>query len=198
MRPRRSPRSSKKKRSVHTRPPACAWRCSLALDLARWTARKWEHVDFERRMIRLPDTKNNEPRTIHLSDATIAVLKEPSAHRALCDRRCQTERAAQKSRPLLDRRSQAARASTTSDFHDLRHSYASLAAARGVSLQMIGKLLGHKVAADDGSDTRTWRAMPCRALNDDLGAAMTAAIEKKTPTGTNVVKLPKRRKAKSQ
>lgn len=31
--------------------------------------------------------------------------------------------------------------------HDLRHSYASLAANRGVSLQMIGKLLGHKLHA---------------------------------------------------
>ena len=31
--------------------------------------------------------------------------------------------------------------------HDLRHSFASFAAADGLSLQMIGKLLGHKVPA---------------------------------------------------
>jgi integrase len=39
------------------------------------TAARWEHVDWERRLIRLPDSKNNEPRTIRLSDATIDVLR---------------------------------------------------------------------------------------------------------------------------
>lgn len=38
------------------------------------TAAKWEHVDRARRIIRLPDSKTNEPRTIHLSDAAMEVL----------------------------------------------------------------------------------------------------------------------------
>jgi integrase len=39
------------------------------------TAFKWDQVDWERRLIRLPDSKTNEPRTIHLSDAAIEVLR---------------------------------------------------------------------------------------------------------------------------
>ena len=60
--------------------------------------------------------------------------------------------------------------------HDLRHSYASLAAGRGVSLHMIGKLLGHKVPttaryAHLARDT-------VQAVNDEIGAVMQAAIKK--------------------
>jgi integrase len=75
----------------------------------------------------------------------------------------------------------------------LRHSYASLAAGRGVSLQMIGKLLGHKVAATTMRYAHLARDA-AGAVNDELGAALTAAIQKKTPKPGNVVKLPRRRK----
>jgi integrase len=33
------------------------------------TAIEWSHIDWQRRLIRLPDSKTNEPRTIHLSEA---------------------------------------------------------------------------------------------------------------------------------
>jgi integrase len=36
---------------------------------------EWSHIDWGRGIIRLPDSKTNEPRTIHLSDAAIEVLK---------------------------------------------------------------------------------------------------------------------------
>jgi integrase len=38
------------------------------------TAAQWDHVDWQRKLIRLPDSKTNEPRTIHLSDAALEVL----------------------------------------------------------------------------------------------------------------------------
>ena len=79
--------------------------------------------------------------------------------------------------------------------HDLRHSYASLAAGRGVSLHVIGKLLGHKVAATTQRYAHLARDV-LAAVNDDLGAAMTAAIEKEAPESATIVKLPRRRKAK--
>ena len=62
--------------------------------------------------------------------------------------------------------------------HDLRHSYASLAAGRGVSLQMIGKLLGHKVPATTQRYAHLARDAVA-SVNDELGAAMTAAIVSK-------------------
>jgi integrase len=35
------------------------------------TAAKWSHVDWQRKLIRRPDSKTNEPRTIHLSGAAL-------------------------------------------------------------------------------------------------------------------------------
>lgn len=60
--------------------------------------------------------------------------------------------------------------------HDLRHSYASLAASRGVSLQMIGKLLGHKVPATTQRYAHLARDAVA-AINDELGLAITDAIK---------------------
>jgi integrase len=61
--------------------------------------------------------------------------------------------------------------------HDLRHSYASLAAGRGVSLQMIGKLLGHKVVATTQRYAHLARDA-AQSVNYELGAAMQAAINR--------------------
>jgi len=78
--------------------------------------------------------------------------------------------------------------------HDLRHSYASLAASKGISLQMIGMLLGHKVPATTARYAHLARDAAAE-VNDQLGAAMTAAIAMGPPRADNVVKLkPKRRR----
>ena len=55
--------------------------------------------------------------------------------------------------------------------HDLRHSYASFAAADGLSLYMIGKLLGHRVPATTAryahlAEDALWRA------NENLGVRL--------------------------
>jgi integrase len=60
--------------------------------------------------------------------------------------------------------------------HDLRHSFASVGAAGGQSLLVIGKLLGHAHArtteryAHLGSD-------PLKAANDAIGGAIAAAMD---------------------
>jgi integrase len=77
--------------------------------------------------------------------------------------------------------------------HDLRHSYASLAAGRGVSLQMIGKLLGHRVFATTQRYSHLARDAVA-AVNDELGAAMQAAIAKGQPKPATVVKLKRPRR----
>jgi integrase len=148
------------------------------------TAFKWEHVDWERRLIRLPDSKNNEPRTVHLSDAAIEVLRTTkhvspfivagNKHNTSYQNLSRAWALARKYAGLNDVR-----------LHDLRHSYASLAAGRGVSLHMIGKLLGHR----DPNTTQRYAHLArdiVQRVNDELGAAMQAAIEK--PRG-KVVKL---------
>ena len=61
------------------RPPRCRRPAACPVhrgsESGEVTAIEWKHVDWDRRIIRLPDSKTNEPRTIHLSDAALEVLK---------------------------------------------------------------------------------------------------------------------------
>jgi integrase len=155
------------------------------------TAIQWEHVDWQRRLIRLPDSKTNEPRTIHLSEAALEVLKTvPRSGRFVIAGAKPNEPYKNLGRAWIDVRASAGLRDVR--LHDLRHSYASLAAGRGVSLQMIGKLLGHKVPATTQRYAHLARDAVA-AVNDELGAAMQAAIAKGSPPPAKVVKLRRRR-----
>ena len=59
--------------------------------------------------------------------------------------------------------------------HDLRHSYASVAAAGGFSLPIIGAMLGHKHAATTAIYAHL-SADPVRAANEAVGARILAAM----------------------
>jgi integrase len=156
------------------------------------TAIQWSHIDWNRKQVRLPDSKTNEPRTIHLSDAAVEVLKTlPRVGPFVVAGAKQGEAYKNLGRAWITAREYAALRDVR--LHDLRHSYASLAAGRDVSLQMIGKLLGHKVAATTMRYAHLSRDATS-AVNDELGAAMQAAIEKKCPALANVVKLKQPRK----
>jgi integrase len=77
--------------------------------------------------------------------------------------------------------------------HDLRHSYASLAASKGISLQTIGKLLGHR----DPQTTARYAHLATdavAAISDELGAALQAAIAKGQPKAAAVIKLKRPRR----
>ena len=151
------------------------------------TAIEWSHVDWQRKLIRLPDSKTNEPRTIHLSEAALEVLKTvPRIGRFVIAGAKPDEPYKNLGRAWIDIRGSAGLSDVR--LHDLRHSFASLAAGRGVSLQMIGKLLGHKVAATTQRYAHLARDAVA-AVNDELGAAMQAAIAKGQPKQADVVKL---------
>jgi integrase len=150
------------------------------------TAIKWEQVDWQRQLVRLPDPKNNTPRTIHLSDAAIEVLRAtPHAgpfviagnkHGSAYSHLTRAWGRARKYAGLNDVR-----------LHDLRHSYASLALGRSVPLAVIGKLLGHKDLATTQRYAHLARDVVQEA-SDQVGAAMQAAIAKGKPR-TKIVKL---------
>ncbi len=161
------------------------------------TAAQWAHVDWDRKLIRLPDSKTNEPRTIHLSDAAIEVLKTlPRVGKFIVAGAGGDEAYKNLSRAWMVAREYAGLGDVR--LHDLRHSYASLAAGRGVSLQMIGKLLGHRVPATTQRYAHLARDAVA-AVNDELGAAMVQAIAneeaKRPPAASNVIKLPARKRA---
>jgi integrase len=140
------------------------------------TAAEWSHVDWRRKQIRLPDSKTNVPRTIHLSDAAIEILTAiPRIGRFIVAGRYEDEPYQNLGRAWIIARAYASLEDVR--LHDLRHSYASLAAGRGVSLQMIGKLLGHRVAATTQRYAHLGREAAA-SINDELGAVMTIAIER--------------------
>jgi integrase len=157
---------------------------------AEVTAAEWTHIDWERRFIRLPDSKTNQPRTIHLNDAALDILRGlPRTGRFIVAGAKHDEPYKNLSRAWITARGYGDLEDVR--LHDLRHSYASLAAGQGISLRMIGELLGHKVPATTQRYAHLARSAAA-AVNDQLGAAMTAAIEKGVPQPAGVVKLPRR------
>jgi integrase len=130
------------------------------------TAAQWPHVDWQRRLIRLPDSKTNEPRTIHLSEAALEIVRTtPRVGPFIIAGAKDGEPYKNLSRAWIVARQYAGLDGVR--LHDLRHSYASLAAGRGVSLQMIGKLLGHRVAATTQRYAHLARDVVA-AVNDEL------------------------------
>jgi integrase len=108
------------------------------------TYAKWEHVNWEQRMLLVPLSKTGRPRSIRLNSAALAILRSlprvqnspfifpspitgrpsPSLHFPWLRVR--------KRAGLLDVR-----------LHDLRHSFASFLVNNGVSLYVVQGLLGH-------------------------------------------------------
>ena len=155
------------------------------------TAIEWRHIDWQRRFVRLPDSKTNEPRTIHLSDAAVEVLKTlPRVGKFVIAGAKPDEAYKNLSRAWIKTRDRTPGLEDVR-LHDLRHSYASLAAGQGVSLQMIGKLLGHKVPATTQRYAHLARDAVA-AVNDQLGAAMVAAIDRRPPESASVIKMRRR------
>jgi integrase len=140
------------------------------------TAAKWSHVDWQRKLIRLPDSKTNEARTIHLSEAALEVLRAlPHYGSYIVAGRYKDEPHQNLSRAWIIARAHGGLEDVR--LHDLRHSFASLAAGRGISLYLIGRLLGHRVPATTQRYAHLARDV-IASVNEELGAAMQAAIEK--------------------
>jgi len=104
---------------------------------------KWENIIWEAGVAYLPDSKTNRERVLVLSDSVLEMLKR-RYERLKPDK---TDRVFQHSdsefRRAFKRALERAGLPRTIRIHDLRHTFASWLAMKGVPLQQIKDLLGH-------------------------------------------------------
>jgi integrase len=139
---------------------------------------QWQHVDFERRCLRLPDSKESKGgnKVIYLNPPALELLSALPRLRenphVIAGKRLGAPFGG------LDKvwfRVRRAAGLDDVRLHDLRHSFASIGAAGGLSLPVIGALLGHKHAATTARYAHL-SADPLRAANDLVGARIAAAM----------------------
>ena len=138
---------------------------------------KWQHVDLERGLLLLPDSKTGA-KSIILNAPALAVLaglKRIGSH-VIASESAGTE--GEKPRADLNRpwRSIAKRAGLAGlRIHDLRHTHASFGAGAGLGLPIIGKLLGHARA----STTQRYAHLdtdPLRRASEKIGVRLATAL----------------------
>ena len=135
----------------------------------------WDYVDFEHNCLRLPDSKTGA-KIVYLNAPARALLQAlprlKNNPRVIPGIRAESASAAiDKAWPRVRQ------AANLADLrlHDLRHSFASVGAAGGLSLPIIGALLGHKHAATTARYAHL-SADPLRAANEAVGERITAAL----------------------
>ena len=137
---------------------------------------RWEHVDLERGLLFLPDSKSGR-KTVILNAPAIAVLnglERIGSHVVPGDD-------LEKPRADLKRPWEAVSRRAGLDgvrLHDLRHTYASFGAGGGLGLPIIGKLLGHTQA----STTARYAHLdndPLRRASEAIGGRIAAALDGK-------------------
>lgn len=137
---------------------------------------RWENVDLNRGLLLLPDSKTGK-KAVLLNGAAIEILQviprlksNPNVIAGIRD-----------GEPLVglhriwDRIRLSAGLSDVR-LHDLRHSFASVAAAQGGSLPMIGKLLGHSVPATTARYAHL-AADPVRELTQKAGSHLATRLK---------------------
>lgn len=136
---------------------------------------RWIDVDLERCALRLPDSKTG-PKVIFLSRPAVDLL----ASMPRAEESPYVIQGRRRGRPMVNIakpwgivRRRAGLPGVR--LHDLRHSFASVAAAAGVSLPIIGGLLGHTQPQTTARYAHL-AAEPLRAANELIGQRIAAVI----------------------
>jgi integrase len=141
---------------------------------------KWEHVDLERGMIFLPDSKTGR-KPIYLAAAAAAILStlpRVDGNPYVIPGEKKGQPRADLKRPW-DAICEAAGLDGVR-LHDLRHSFASVGVGASLGLPIIGRLLGHS----QPSTTQRYAhldADPMRRAVETIGSTIAAAMARKRP-----------------
>lgn len=106
---------------------------------------KWQHIDLERSLWLIPQTKNGTPRYVPLSSQAMAVINSLPRWEG-CEWLIPNP-VTRKPYNSIKRAWDTARVAAGMPelrLHDLRHSFCSAAVAAGVDLYTVGKIAGHK------------------------------------------------------
>jgi integrase len=138
---------------------------------------RWEHVSEEHQSLMLPDSKTGR-KAIPVSAPALAVLHDiprlEGNPYVICG-----ERTGQHVVNLQKSWRRIRKAAQLDDvrLHDLRHSFASVAASGGQSLVVIGKMLGHSQPATTARYAHL-ADDPVKAASDAVGRHIAAAMER--------------------
>jgi integrase len=151
---------------------------------------RWQDVDFERSCLRLPDSKTGA-KIVPVGAAVLKLLEGLPRF----DGNDYVHPGSKEGGPFVGlpkvwRRIRDRAGLSDVRLHDLRHSFASVGAAGGDSLFMIGKLLGHR---QSGTTARYAHLAddPLKDAADRISGTIAAAM--KAGTGGDVVPLPRRK-----
>jgi integrase len=178
--------AAEKEKSEHASVIACIRLLILTgARLSEILTLKWEYLDFDRSVARLPDSKTGK-KTLPLGAPALELLSALPRHRGepyVCSGIDKGAHFVGIQKPW--RRIRADAKLPDLRIHDLRHGWASIAAMAGDSLLLIGKVLGHKQART----TERYAHLqddPVQAVADKTARHIAAAMK---PKSAEVVQL---------
>ena len=162
------------------------------------TELKWSYVDLEAGMLNLPKSKTGK-RTIPLSSTATMFLKTMLKQGMRLEENPYVIVGAKPGKHFVEMQSPWERIREKAGLedvriHDLRHSFASFAINNGMSLQVVGKLLGHSQAQTTMRYAHLDNDTLKKATNE-ISAVMDAAVK---PVANGNARKPKRERVRLQ
>jgi integrase len=139
---------------------------------------QWSHIDFERGLINVPDSKTGR-KTIIMSTVTIDLLRDRERRGVFVIPGTDSDR----SRSDLKKPWRAIQRHAALEgvgIHDLRHTFASIGAGASLGLPIVGKLLGHSQPATTARYAHL-DADPLRRASNVIGEHLAAALAGHNP-----------------
>ena len=136
---------------------------------------RWDHVDFERGALRLPDSKTGA-KIVPLGAPALSVLSGLPRHKGTpWVFPAASGKGHHVGMPRIWRKLRAMARLQDVRMHDLRHGFASIAVADGSSLYLIGRVLGH-TQAETTQRYAHLQLDPVRAVADRTSRKIAGAL----------------------